>query len=82
MIQADFIKRSTKSLFHFLQNGSNSVILSLLDQIILIFFNEMRKNLKGQLGDRRPATQGLCRKVGPLSRFKGQLEKITAYAKG
>jgi hypothetical protein len=59
MIQADFIKRSTESLFHFLQNGSNSIILSLLDQIILIFFNEMRKKLKGQRGDCRPVHAGL-----------------------
>jgi hypothetical protein len=43
MIQADFIKRSDKSLFHFLQNGSNSIYLSLLDQIILVFFNESAK---------------------------------------
>jgi hypothetical protein len=57
-IQAGFIKHSAKSLFHFPQNGSNSIILSLLDQI-LIFFNEMRKKLNGQRGDRRPVHAGL-----------------------
>lgn len=39
MICADFIKRSAHSYFHFLQNGSNSNMLSLRDQIIFkVFF--------------------------------------------
>jgi hypothetical protein len=38
MIHVDFIMRSVKSLFYFLLNGSNSMILSLPDQIILNFF--------------------------------------------